>query len=110
MEEEPRQETPESEDEFSRQVGQKAVRRLRARSQRNRSIWFGLGMFGLIGWSIAAPTLAGIALGVWIDRHWPSQVSWTLTLLFVGIVLGCINAWRWIQRESNHGKTDNKLE
>jgi ATP synthase protein I len=96
------------EDEFSRQVGQKARRRLRAQREAGHSIWFGLGMFGLIGWSIAVPTLAGIALGVWIDRHWPGQVSWTLTLLFVGIVLGCINAWRWIQRESHGDKPGGK--
>jgi len=108
--EEPRQESPGSEDEFSRRVGEKAVRRLRARSQRNRSIWFGLGMFGLIGWSIAVPTVAGIALGVWIDRHWPGPISWTLSLLFVGLALGCINAWRWIQRESHHGKNNNPPE
>ncbi len=57
-------------------------------------------MFGLVGWSVAVPTLIGIALGTWIDRTWPGEVSWTLTLLFVGVVIGCANAWRWIQRES----------
>jgi ATP synthase protein I len=101
-------EPPREEDEFSRRVGQKALRRLRARRERGHSIWFGLGMFGLIGWSIAVPTLAGIALGIWIDHHWPGRVSWTLTLLFVGIALGCINAWRWIQRESPHEKPGDK--
>lgn len=107
---EPKQPATEPEDEFSRKVGEKAVRRLRARSQHNRSIWFGLGMFGLIGWSIAVPTLAGIALGVWIDRHWPGPFSWTLSLLFIGLALGCVNAWRWIQRETHHGKHNNSSQ
>lgn len=84
------------------QVARKAERRLRARRTKNRSVWFGLGMFGLIGWSVAVPTVAGIALGVWIDRHWPGQASWTLTLLFIGLVLGCVNAWRWLKREGFH--------
>jgi len=108
--EDSQRDVPETEDEFSRQVGQKARRRLRARAQGNRSVLFGLGMFGLIGWSIAVPTLGGIALGVWIDRHWPSPISWTLSLLFVGLALGCVNAWRWIQRESHHDKGDNQSE
>ena len=56
-------------------------------------------MFGIIGWSVAVPTVACIALGVWIDTRWPSPYSWTLMLLFVGIVLGCVNAWYWVTRE-----------
>jgi ATP synthase protein I len=82
------------------QVQKKAERRRWARSQEKRSVWFGLGMFGLIGWAVAIPTLLGIALGIWLDRHWPAdRISWAISLLFVGIILGCINAWRWVSRE-----------
>ena len=56
-------------------------------------------MFGLVGWSVAVPIVAGVALGVWIDRNWPGDVSWTLTLLLAGAVLGAFNAWYWVQRE-----------
>ena len=80
-------------------VANKAERRIRARKERP-SVWFGLGMFGLIGWSIAVPTVIAIMIGVWIDKRWPGPISWTLTLLFIGVVLGCMNAWRWIKRES----------
>jgi ATP synthase protein I len=86
-------------DKISQSVDWQAQRKLKARRDKRHSVWFGLGMFGLIGWSIAIPTLAGIALGLWIDRQWPGQVSWTLTLLFVGVALGCMNAWRWIGKE-----------
>lgn len=89
-------------DKISQSVDRQAQRKLKARRDKRHSVWFGLGMFGLIGWAIAIPTLAGIALGLWIDRQWPSQVSWTLTLLFVGVVLGCMNAWRWIGKERDH--------
>lgn len=66
-------------------------------------MWFSLGLFGLVGWSVTLPTLAGVALGVWIDRHWPGRVSWTLTLLLVGVALGCANAWHWVEHESRDG-------
>jgi ATP synthase protein I len=85
---------------LEQQVQKKAERRQWALSQERRSVWFGLGMFGLIGWAVAIPTVLGIAMGVWLDHHWPvGRISWTISLLFVGIILGCINAWRWVNRE-----------
>lgn len=56
-------------------------------------------MFGLVGWSVAIPTLVGVAIGLWIDKTWPSRYSWTLMLLVPGLALGCFNAWYWITRE-----------
>lgn len=84
--------------QLGKRVGDKEARKLRARRQSN-SIWFGLGMFGVIGWSVAIPTLLGILIGIWIDTNWPSRFSWTLMLLLVGVVLGCLNAWHWVDRE-----------
>lgn len=82
------------------EIGRHAERKRRARERDNRSAWFGLGMFGLIGWSVAIPTLIGIAVGIWCDRRWPGEISWTLTFLIIGIALGCFNAWHWIKQES----------
>lgn len=87
-------------EELSKRVGAKEARKMKARREQDRGVWFGLGMFGLIGWSVAIPTLAGIALGVWIDLKWPSRYSWTLMLLVIGVALGCLNAWHWIRKES----------
>ena len=80
-------------------IALKAKQMEEARKRRRESAWYGLGMFGLVGWSVAVPIVAGIALGVWIDGRWPGEVSWTLTLLIVGAVLGALNGWYWIQRE-----------
>jgi ATP synthase protein I len=77
----------------------KQARKLRARGHQDRGMWFGLGMMGTIGWSVAVPTLVGLAVGVWIDSRWPTSVSWTLILLVGGLLLGCVNAWLWIARE-----------
>jgi ATP synthase protein I len=74
-------------------------RKLRARRQSDQTLWFGLGLLGLVGWSIVVPTLLGLAIGVWLDGRFPSQVSWTLMLMFGGLMLGCFNAWTWVARE-----------
>jgi ATP synthase protein I len=84
---------------FSRQVGAQAARKLKARRGTTKSVWFGLGMSGLIGWSVMVPTLIGAMLGMWADKHFPSQYSWTLMLLFLGLVIGCCNAWHWLNSE-----------
>lgn len=84
---------------FGAQVGAKAARKLRARGHSARGVWFGLGMMGLIGWSVTVPTLLGAALGVWLDNRYPGSHSWTLTLLIAGLVIGCANAWHWVAKE-----------
>ena len=85
---------------LSKQVGRRAERKERARKEERRTAWFGLGMFGLVGWSVAIPSLLGIALGLWMDERFPGQVSWTLTFLIIGVALGALNAWYWIKQES----------
>ncbi len=83
-------------------IGRKAERKLRARGDRDRSVWFGIGMFGMVGWSVAVPTVAGIALGIWLDGVLDDRISWTLTMLFIGVAVGCLIAWHWIRKESGH--------
>jgi ATP synthase protein I len=80
-------------------VGAKAARKLKARRNGAQGVWSGLGMMGLIGWSVAIPTLLGAALGLWLDRHYPGQHPWTLALLVAGLAIGCLNAWRWVAKE-----------
>jgi len=84
---------------LSQTVGAKAERKLKARRDAVRGVWFGLGMMGLIGWSVAIPTLLGAALGIWLDRHYPGGRSWTLALLVAGLAIGCFNAWHWVDKE-----------
>ena len=84
---------------FSEEVGVKAARKLRAQRHVNRTVWFGLGMMGLIGWSVAIPTLLGAMLGIWLDSRYQGSHSWTLMLLVLGLAVGCLNAWHWVTRE-----------
>ena len=84
---------------FSREIDAKAARKLRAQRHVTRTVWFGLGMMGLIGWSVAIPTLLGAALGLWLDQRYPGGRAWTLALLVVGLAIGCLNAWHWVSKE-----------
>lgn len=90
----------ENDSEFSRQVGSKEKRKLRAIQRQKEGVWFGFSMFGLVGWSVVTPTLLGALLGHWIDKNYPSDHSWTLALLVAGLMLGSFNAWNWVQKES----------
>ena len=74
------QRLPKNEPTLAGQVGAKASRKLKARKS-TQGVWFGLGMMGLIGWSVVVPTLLGAALGLWLDKHYPGKQSWTLALL-----------------------------
>ncbi len=93
---------------LQQRIGRQAARKRRAERERGGSVWFGLGMFGLVGWSVTIPTLAAVALGVWIDTTWRSRYSWTLMLLVPGIALGCLNAWYWVERERRGIEMDRR--
>ena len=88
------------------QVGAKAERKLAARRNPKPGVWFGLGMMGLIGWSVTVPTLLGTALGLWLDKHHPGRHPWTLALLVAGLMLGCWNAWHWVAKEEKAMRED----
>ena len=88
------------------QVGAKADRKLAARRNAKPGVWFGLGMMGLIGWSVTVPTLLGAALGLWLDKHHPGTHPWTLALLVAGLMLGCWNAWHWVAKEERAMRED----
>lgn len=98
MSDEPTPPTSASEPSLAAQVGAKAARKLKARSS-DQGVWFGLGMMGLIGWSVVVPTLLGAALGAWLDKHHSGEHPWTLALLVAGLALGCLNAWHWVAKE-----------
>src|SRR5580658_4273330 len=83
---------------FAGEIGVKAERKLKARKS-TQGVWFGLGMMGLVGWSVTVPTLLGSALGIWLDKHHHGKHPWTLALLVVGLAIGCLNAWHWVARE-----------
>jgi ATP synthase protein I len=84
---------------FEQRIGASAARKLKAQRNTAPGLWFGLGVMGLIGWSVTIPTLLGAALGHWLDDRHPGKHSWTLALLVGGLSIGCLNAWHWLVKE-----------
>jgi ATP synthase protein I len=85
---------------LSEKIGAQETRKLRAKKQSAQSAWFGFRMFGIVGWSVAVPTFLGAMLGHWLDDEYPGKHSWTLSLLIIGLSLGCLTAWRWVAKEN----------
>ncbi|MDP3468281.1 MAG: AtpZ/AtpI family protein [Daejeonella sp.] len=84
---------------FIQQVAEKEKRKLKALRNNKRSVWYGISMFGMIGWSVAVPTLLGTLLGLWLDKNYPQTFSWTLSFIVLGIVSGGMVAANWISKE-----------
>ncbi len=95
---------------YGETVGTRARRKEQARANPARPLWSGFSLFGIVGWSVSVPTLLGITLGVWLDRNYAAPYSWTLTMLTVGLVLGCFNAWRWISHEERNIHNNDSAE
>ena len=96
---------PEDQEEGCKQAA--ARRRKRGLKQRKRSVWMGMGMFGLIGSSIALPPLVGLFLGLWLDGRTETNFSWAFALMAGGLTLGLVNVWGWMQKAAKEGDEDD---
>lgn len=96
------------EKEFSQKIARKEKRKLKSLHQDKRNVWLGFGLFGVVGWSIVVPTLLGVASGIWLDKKYPQSFSWTISLLFVGLAIGCLLAWHWVDKENKGIRQNNK--
>jgi ATP synthase protein I len=108
MRESPETKSASREADFSRKIGALEARKVKAKRRGVQGIWLGLGMFGLVGWTVTVPTLLGVLLGLWIDRHYPGIHSWTLSFLIIGLFIGCLNAWYWVAKEEKAIREDEE--
>jgi ATP synthase protein I len=83
-----------NENHFVKEVRRQAERALRGRQT---SFWQGLGLIGAVGWMVVAPALIGVFVGRWLDQRFEKGIFWTLSLLVIGLALGCISAWRHVR-------------
>lgn len=93
---------------FRRAVERQGERHRRSRRAGDRGFWLGLSSFGMVGWSIAVPTLLGIALGLWLDARWGGGRRYTISLMVAGLAVGMHNVWRWLrlQEEAEAGQEE----
>ncbi|MGB5823839.1 MAG: AtpZ/AtpI family protein [Proteocatella sp.] len=85
------------EQELINQINKEAKKKIDMQKS-GKEVMFGLGAFGIIGWSVTVPVLLGISVGGYLDENYAQSFSWTLTLLFAGVIIGCVNAWYWIKK------------
>ncbi|RLL72455.1 AtpZ/AtpI family protein [Paenirhodobacter hankyongi] len=57
------------------------------------------GQIGVLGWVIVGPTLAGLALGHWIDGALNSGITVSAALTMLGAGLGLYLAFRWMHQQ-----------
>ena len=50
-------------------------------------------------WSVTIPTLVGAAMGAWFDNQHVGSHTWTVSFILLGLLVGTINARRWVTRE-----------
>lgn len=81
------------------QIVRDAGRKKTARDHPGPSPLRGFGTFGMIGWSVAVPTVGGALLGLWLDRIAPQNFPWTIALILGGLAVGVMIAWAWIEKE-----------
>ncbi len=91
---------PESDNRrFPREVDKSARELIKARREK-RTFWRYVYLLGAGGWLFVIPVVGGAYLGKYLDGKFGGKgISWTLTFLVLGIVLGVYNVWRFFTRE-----------
>lgn len=99
------------EEQFLKLIEEKEKRKLKAKQKKEMTVWQQLGTFGLVGWSIVFPVLFGTFIGWIIDKKQShGHHFWTLTLLIVGLMLGCWNACYWVFQEYKEIEKDHNTK
>ncbi|GAA3996667.1 AtpZ/AtpI family protein [Comamonas faecalis] len=89
-------------DSASDNIRRRAEQLRRSRKAPAYSPLQGLSAFGVVGWSVALPTVAGALLGLWLERVAPQKFSWPIALMLGGLVVGLLVAWEWVARENRN--------
>ncbi|MEJ2515549.1 MAG: AtpZ/AtpI family protein [Gammaproteobacteria bacterium] len=81
------------EDRLQRQTG-----RMRKAARERRTLIGDTVYLGSIGFLLITPVIAGAYLGRWLDgRLQGYSIHWTLTLIFLGLVVGAVNVALFIR-------------
>jgi ATP synthase protein I len=90
----------ENNDRIARAARRAAERERNARDEPEPSLGSRLGQIGILGWSIVVPTLLGLAIGHWLDKHFHTGVFFAAPLLMAGAAFGLWSAWKWMHRQT----------
>lgn len=68
------------------------------RQRDDPSAWGDALRASTLGWELALPIFGGVLLGHFLDRRLGTNYIFTVGLLFMGVVAGFYNLWRYEQR------------
>jgi ATP synthase protein I len=91
---------PDDNDRMGRAAQQASSRDRAAREEPEPSLGSRLGQIGILGWSIVIPTLLGLVIGHFLDRHFGAGVFFSAPLLMIGAAFGLWSAWKWMHRQT----------
>lgn len=97
---------------LAKRLSNRVSRHIISRSEDKRKYSkMGLSFLGAIGWHIPVPTVLGTLFGRWLDGKYPdSGVPWTLNMLLLGLGVGIISTWLWLEKEGiKRAQDDQKL-
>jgi ATP synthase protein I len=78
------------------------AQRLRRAERERRGVLAQTAYLGTLGLVFVLPLVAGAYLGRWLDQQSAGySIRWTLSLLFLGLVVGAWNAWHLIRRHED---------
>lgn len=77
---------------------EKDARRLARAEEERPTLLAQTAYIGVLGLSFVLPVIGGAYLGRWIDSQFEGySMRWTLSLIFLGIVIGAFNVYHLIR-------------
>lgn len=85
---------------FSRDIEKSAKELLRDRKE-GSNFWRYANLLGVGGWVFVIPVVGAAYLGRYLDGKMHGEgISWTITLIILGIAVGIYNVWYLFIRKS----------
>jgi ATP synthase protein I len=83
---------------LARTVRRARERREHAREEGERTLAQNLMWMGTLGWLIVGPMVGAMFAGRWLDHRLGTGVTFASAFCILGLVIGCVLAWRKVQR------------
>ena len=88
---------PDEDDELNERIERQA-QRLRQADRERPTLMAQTIYLGTLGLVFVLPVIGGAYLGHWLDNLIEGySMRWTLSLIFLGVVVGAVNAWLLIR-------------
>ncbi len=84
---------PDEDNELNKQI-ERQTKRLRTADRERPTLMAQTVYLGTLGLVFVLPVVGGAYLGHWLDTLTEGySMRWTLSLIFLGLVIGAVNAW-----------------